>query len=142
MVILGFSSSPVRDGNVDRMVKRLLELAGSEYRFINLHDVKFGPCLGCAHLCAGDNHCKLEDDLLGLYPLIEEAEAIVLGAPDFFNGMFEENAPHNSSKSFATARMCSGDVPQQPPTRRAPARTHLAIPAEKSDGVMSNTVLP
>ena len=87
MVVIGFSSSPVRDGNVERMVRRLLELAGQESRFINLHDLKFGPCLGCAHLCAGDNYCKLDDDLLELYPLIEGADAIVLGSPDFFNGM-------------------------------------------------------
>jgi multimeric flavodoxin WrbA len=87
LVVIGFSSSPVRDGNVDRMVKRLLELASPETRFINLHDLKFGPCLGYAHLCAGDNHCKLDDDLLELYPLIEGADAIVLGSPDFFNGM-------------------------------------------------------
>jgi multimeric flavodoxin WrbA len=86
-VVIGFSSSPVRDGNVDRMVKRLLEMADSDSRFINLHDIKFGPCLGCAHLCAGDNHCKLDDDLLELYPLIEGADALVLGSPDFFNGM-------------------------------------------------------
>lgn len=86
-MVIGFSSSPVRDGNVDRMVKWLLELVGLESRFINLHDLGFGPCLGCAHLCAGDNHCKLEDDLLELYSLIEGADALVLGSPDFFNGM-------------------------------------------------------
>ncbi len=87
MMVLGFSSSPVRDGNVDRMVRRLLELADSESRFINLHDIKFGPCLGCAHLCAEENYCKLGDDLLELYPLIEGADALVFGSPDFFNGM-------------------------------------------------------
>lgn len=87
MVVIGFSSSPVRDGNVDKLVRKLLDLADSESRFINLHDLDFGPCLGCAHLCARDNHCKLEDGLLDLYPLIEGADAIVLGSPDFFNGM-------------------------------------------------------
>ena len=71
MVVIGFSSSPVRDGNVDRMVKWLLELVGPESRLINLHDLGFGPCVGCAHLCTGDNHCKLDDNLLGLYSLIE-----------------------------------------------------------------------
>ena len=86
-MVIGISSSPVRDGNVDRMVKRLLELSGQETKFINLHDLKFGPCLGCANLCAEDNHCKLDDDLLEMYPLIEGADAIVLGSPDFFNGM-------------------------------------------------------
>lgn len=84
-MVLGFSSSPVKDGNVDRMVRRLLELSGRETRFINLHELDFGPCLGCGHLCSGDNHCRLEDDLLELYPVVEEAEAVVLGSPEFFS---------------------------------------------------------
>ena len=39
--------------------------------------------------------------------------------------------------SSTMAVMCSGDVPQQPPTSRAPARTHSSTPAAKSSGVMS-----
>jgi multimeric flavodoxin WrbA len=49
MVVLGFSSSPVRDGNVDRMVKQLLEETGRETRFINLHDLTYGPCHTCGY---------------------------------------------------------------------------------------------
>lgn len=45
-----------------------------------------------------------------------------------------------SSNTLATARMCSGDVPQQPPTRRPPVRKHLAIPAAKVAGGISYTV--
>jgi multimeric flavodoxin WrbA len=87
MVVLGFSSSPVKNGNVDRMVKKMLETTGADTLFLNLHDLSFGPCLGCAHLCASDNYCKLDDDLLKMYPVIEKAEALVLGSPNFFNKM-------------------------------------------------------
>jgi len=85
MVVLGFSSSPVRDGNVDRMIKALLEMSGGEAEFVNLHDLSFGPCLSCAHLCAPDNICKLEDDLAPYYPKIRGAEALVMGTPSYFN---------------------------------------------------------
>jgi len=126
-VVIGFSSSPVRDGNVDRMVKRLLELADSEIRFINLHDLRFGPCLGCAHLCAEDNHCKLDDDLLELYPLIEGADALVLGSPDYFKGMnslmamflerlwsFRHNRFPLEGKPYAVVSSGAFQVPEKP----------------------------
>ena len=35
MTVLGFSSSPVRGGNVDRMVEALLRLSGKEAEFVN-----------------------------------------------------------------------------------------------------------
>ena len=85
-MIMGFSSSPVRGGNVDRMVTALLERSGKEYEFYNLNDLNFGPCMACPDLCAPDNFCKLEDDLEALYPRIAEAEALVLGTPSYFNG--------------------------------------------------------
>ncbi|MCW4048202.1 MAG: flavodoxin family protein [Candidatus Bathyarchaeota archaeon] len=87
MTIIGFSSSPFRGGNVDRMVNALLEMSKRDTIFTNLHDLEYGPCLGCAHLCASDNLCKLEDDLMPLYHKIIEAEAIVLGTPSFFSSM-------------------------------------------------------
>jgi hypothetical protein len=86
MVVLGFSSSPIREGNIDRMVKALIkDVEGS--RFINLNYLSFGPCNACADLCAPDNFCKIEDDLIKLYPEIQEARAIVLGTPSYFDNM-------------------------------------------------------
>jgi hypothetical protein len=71
---------------MDRMVQALLE-GSAEVEFVNLHDLTFGPCLGCAHLCAPDNHCKLGDDLEPYYRRIREAEALVLGTPNYFGSM-------------------------------------------------------
>ena len=87
MAILGVSSSPIRGGNVDRMVQALLEKSGKTTEFVNLTELSYGPCRACAHLCAGDNLCKLDDDLKGLYPKIVAAEAIVLGTPSYFYNM-------------------------------------------------------
>lgn len=85
MAILGISSSAIKEGNVDRMVKAVIEKSGKPVEFINLSDLSYGPCRACPHLCAGDNLCKLEDDLKPLYPKIVSAEAIVLGTPVYFN---------------------------------------------------------
>ncbi len=40
----------------------------------------------------------------------------------------------------ASDRICAGVVPQQPPTRLAPARIHSTIPLVNASGTISNTV--
>ena len=85
--VVGISSSPVKGGNVDRMIRYILDKSGKPSRFINLADLVFSPCRACVHLCAKDNICALEDDLKPLYPQLIEAEALVLGTPSYFNNM-------------------------------------------------------
>jgi len=87
LTILGFSSSPIIGGNVDRMVKVILGKSEKSTEFFNLSELSFGPCRACAHLCAGDNLCKLDDELNSLYSKILSAEAIVLGTPTYFSNM-------------------------------------------------------
>ena len=87
MSIIGISSSPIKGGNVDRMIQYILDGSGKRSRFINLTDLVYSPCRACAHLCAGDNLCRLEDDLKPLYPELIKAEALVLGTPSYFNNM-------------------------------------------------------
>ena len=86
-MILAFSSSGISGGNVDRMVKHLLELSKQPYEFVRLSDMIYGPCKACVQLCAKDNLCKLEDDLKDYYPKIISASALVLGTPTYFNNM-------------------------------------------------------
>ena len=126
MSVIGFSSSPVRGGNMDRMVQALLE-GSAEAEFVNLHDLTFGPCLGCAHLCAPDNHCKLGDDLKPYYRMIREAEALVLGTPNYFGSMnslmamflerlwsFRHNRFPLEGKPFAVVSSGGFGVPEGP----------------------------
>jgi NADPH-dependent FMN reductase len=87
MTVIGISSSPIRGGNVDRMVQHILGHSGKPTRFVNLTELSFSPCRGCAHLCAKDNLCRLEDDLKSLYPEMIDAEAFVLGTPSYFNNL-------------------------------------------------------
>jgi multimeric flavodoxin WrbA len=85
--ILGFSSSPITGGNVDRMVQYILDHSAKKSEFINLSKLSYSPCRACAHLCADDNLCKLNDDLKPFYPKMMEADAIVLGTPSYFNDL-------------------------------------------------------
>ncbi len=87
MTVIGISGSPIKDGNVDRMVQYILEKSGKPFEFINLTDLSYSPCRACVHLCAGDNLCKLDDDLKPLYPRLMEVKALVLGTPSYFGNM-------------------------------------------------------
>lgn len=87
MTLLGFSSSGIKNGNVDRMVKQVLETSGQPYEFIRLSELSYSPCKACVSLCAKDNFCKLEDDLKDYYPKVISASALVFGTPAYFNSM-------------------------------------------------------
>ncbi|MBM4314282.1 MAG: flavodoxin family protein [Deltaproteobacteria bacterium] len=85
MVMIGISSSPNIDGNVDRMIQYILKRSGKPTFFVNLSNLLFSPCRACAHLCAKDNLCKIEDDLKPLYTKIIQADSLILGRPSYFN---------------------------------------------------------
>ncbi|MBW1992876.1 MAG: flavodoxin family protein [Deltaproteobacteria bacterium] len=82
MTIPGISSSPVEYGNLS-----------------------FSPCRACAHLCAKDNLCKLEDDLKPVYPRLIETEAIVLGTPCYLGNMLSFVNRQNLSNLHTILRM-------------------------------------
>ena len=63
MKVIGFSAGSVgREGNVDRMVKAILDKSHHDVEFVKLTDLTFSGCKGCVQLCASPQVCKLEDD--------------------------------------------------------------------------------
>ncbi len=82
MKVIGFSAgSTGREGNVDRMVKAILEKSGDDFEFVKLTDMAFSGCKGCVQLCARPQVCKLDDDAQPYYEKITEADAVVIGTP-------------------------------------------------------------
>ena len=83
--IVGISAG--REGKVtESLVKAILEGSGEESEFISLSGKLIRPCEGGTG-CAKDNRCVLEDDF---QPVIEKcyaAEAIVFGAPNYWDHM-------------------------------------------------------
>ncbi len=85
MKVIGFSAGSVgREGNVDRMVKAILEKSGHEMEFVKLTDLSFSGCKGCVQLCAKPQVCKLDDEVQPYYDKIKEADAVVIGTPVYF----------------------------------------------------------
>ncbi len=88
MKVIGFSAGGAgREGNIDRMVKAILEKSGHEVEFVKLADLNYSGCKGCVQLCAKPQVCKLEDDLQPYYEKIKQADAVVIGTPVYFNTM-------------------------------------------------------
>ena len=53
MKVIGISAGSVgREGNIDRMVKAILEKSGHEVEFVKLTDLNFSGCKGCVQLRA------------------------------------------------------------------------------------------
>ncbi len=88
MKVIGFSAGSVgREGNIDRMVKAILEKSGHEVEFVKLADLKYSGCKGCVQLCAKPQVCRLQDDAQPYYQKVKEADAVVIGTPVYFNTM-------------------------------------------------------
>jgi multimeric flavodoxin WrbA len=88
MKILGISGSP-RDESTSgtfRIVKTVLEATGLEYDLVSLRGKAISGCIACCR-CASDNVCKVEDDMKVLRDKIIEADAYVVGGPNYHSGL-------------------------------------------------------
>ncbi len=86
MKILGISGSPRKDSvsGVYRLVGTVLENTGMNYELVSLRGKDISGCIACLG-CAGDNICKVDDDMAQLREKIVEADAYVIGAPNYYS---------------------------------------------------------
>jgi hypothetical protein len=61
----------------------MLQEIGGESKFYDLSQMKIAPCTGCVK-CGATNRCVQRDDMTPLYDEIVAAEALVIGAVNFF----------------------------------------------------------
>ncbi len=88
MNILILQSSPRANGNTAWMAeeyKKAAEAAGHEVTLVNVSKKKIAGCLACEYCHGkGDGACIQKDDMQELYPLMAEAEVLVLAAPIYY----------------------------------------------------------
>jgi len=86
MKILGIVGSSRKEGvsGVHQLVKTVLENTNYEYKLVSLRGKKISGCIACLG-CVKDNICKVKDDLTELRTLIAEADAYVIGAPNYYS---------------------------------------------------------
>lgn len=83
--ILGISGSTRKDetSGVYKLVKTVLQNTGIDYELISLRGKQISGCIACLG-CAKDNVCKVNDDMTPLRDLIVNADAYVIGAPNYY----------------------------------------------------------
>jgi multimeric flavodoxin WrbA len=89
MKVLGIYGSPRKGGNSDQLLDRALEgaqSAGAEILRVYARDLKMRGCIECGG-CDKTGKCVVEDDMQGVYPLLQEADVIFLSSPIFFYGV-------------------------------------------------------
>lgn len=84
MKVLGVSGSPRQGQSTDRLVREVLNAVGVETEFVSLAGMRIEPCRACLG-CVPDNVCKVNDDLAPLRRAIVEADAYVIGAPNYYS---------------------------------------------------------
>lgn len=87
VVVLGISGSPRVGGATSRLVRSALlgagEVPGVRTAFVGLATLRVAACDRCADcIAAGD--CLIDDDMRRLYPLLLEADAVILGSPVYW----------------------------------------------------------
>ncbi|MHC4182780.1 MAG: flavodoxin family protein [Planctomycetota bacterium] len=83
MKVLGISGSPRKSQTTEGLVKTVLDATGLETELISLHGKKINGCICCLG-CVEDNICKVQDDYIPLMDKVLKADAIVIGAANYF----------------------------------------------------------
>jgi multimeric flavodoxin WrbA len=109
MKILGISGStrPEEQSGVHTLVKTVLDATGFDYDLVSLRGKRITGCIACLG-CVKTNVCVLDDDLKPLRTAIAEADAYVIGAPNFYSGL--NGATHNLLERWYQFRHRTGDT--------------------------------
>jgi multimeric flavodoxin WrbA len=88
MNILILQGSPRANGNTAWMAeeyRKAAEAAGHRVTVVNVARKKIAGCLACEYCHGkGNGTCIQKDDMQELYPLLAEAEALVLASPVYY----------------------------------------------------------
>ena len=88
MNVLILQGSPRAKGNTAWMAeefKNAAEAAGHQVTVVNVAKKKIAGCLACEYCHnKGNGECIQKDDMQELYPLMAEAEMLVLAAPIYY----------------------------------------------------------
>ena len=86
MKVLGIMGSPRLKGNTDILLDEALkgaESGGAIVEKLVVDKLKMSPCKELYH-CLKDGTCPIKDDMLGIYPKILAADAIIVASPIVF----------------------------------------------------------
>lgn len=85
-LVVGIAGSPRRHGNSEQMLDAALagaRAAGADVRKLVIADIDIRPCRGC-NACSLTGECVIRDGMRDVYPLLDQADAVIVGSPVFF----------------------------------------------------------
>lgn len=86
MHVIGISGSPVKGGNTETAIEKVLDgarRAGAQTELVRLYELDFGPCDGC-DTCEAGGDCVIDDDATALIERLRAARAVVFGTPVYW----------------------------------------------------------
>jgi len=90
MLVIGFQGSPRKKGNTSFLLSHFMqavEKLGAQTRIIEVAQKNIIPCKEYV-VCEKRGFCPIDDDVKSeIYPLIRQAEVVVLASPIFFYNM-------------------------------------------------------
>jgi len=84
--VLCIAGSPRRHGNSDRLLQATAQgvtEAGGIARTLIVSEAGIAPCRGC-NSCSKDGVCVVHDGMQAVYPMLDEADVIVVATPVYF----------------------------------------------------------
>lgn len=83
MKIVGIDGSPRKDGNTEKLLKKVLvgaEEAGGAVEFLKLADLTINFCQGCG-ACRATGECIMNDDMDRVVASIQQSDVVVVASP-------------------------------------------------------------
>jgi multimeric flavodoxin WrbA len=118
--VLCIAGSPRRHGNSDRLLDAVeigVQSAGGTPLRLVVSSAGISPCRGC-NSCASTGRCIVRDSMDEIYPLLDEAAAIVVATPVYFATVPATlKALYDRCQPYWARRYVLGEAPLQ---RRRP----------------------
>jgi multimeric flavodoxin WrbA len=143
MKVLGIYGSPRKGGNSDLLLDEALRGAadaGAEVKSVRCCDMDIGGCVECAG-CDATGECVVDDDMQQVYPLLQEANVIILASPMFF---YSVPAQAKALIDRCQAMWCKRLLEKPSAEKNAPARGRgflIAIGATKGKNLFEGAEL-
>ncbi len=84
--VLAIAGGPRRHGNSEQLLDACIDgarRAGADVTKVVVATYGLSPCRGC-NACSLTGECVIADRMREIYPLIDSADAVVIGSPVFF----------------------------------------------------------
>lgn len=123
MKILVLNGSPRANSNSSAMIEAFRQGAeekGNEVTVVEVAKKKIAGCLGCEYChTEGEGVCVQKDDMQEVYPILQEADAVVFASPIYYFGITGQMqcaisrfyAPMKPKKAGKTALMLTSGSP-------------------------------